>query len=788
MKALITWRSFLVLVCLGSFLRATALASFPSSVATITLNNLDADKPIFYLSTGTLLPQTGSYVQLLGGASPDHLAPVAAVTEDKSSVFPLAMDGYFFAGIGSVPGVTPGATAYFQLRAWKGSASFETAKERGTSAIFSQETGRWDPAGQPPSPPSGPVLRAPSIIVRNAPVIPTIVQQPQSQIVSANTTVTFSVGLSDANEATYQWSKDGAVLPGEVLATLRLNPVQLSHAGVYTVTVLNSAGSTTSQAAVLIVNPPPVPLTGSLATISLNNLDSDQPIFYLDSSNLLPVAGSYVQLLGGASPDSLTPVFSLAPDQSRAFPLAMDGFFYAGIGNVPGVTPGGLAHFQLRVWRDAPSFETALERGASSIFSQITGRWNSNDLPPSPPSGPVLNVPSVKVSRFMGYSLALASNPAAGGSISTSAAPLADGTFPPGTALTLTARPAAGYLFSRWSGHVPAGQETLNPLPGLRIDQNKSLTAHFLPALQITSQPLSQTVEVGAQVRFTVVASGAGALRYQWRLNGSPLVDNPQIQGAASPNLVLNNVQVTQAGNYDVVLYLGQEALVSAPAILTVQVPATLTLIKSDTRQALLQLEGTPGQTYVVENSSDLRNWTPFGTNTTSAAGIAQWLVPFSTTPADGQQFYRAQTWSDAFVPDPKNWATVSLNNYDVNRPIYYLGQLAAGEVRVELLGGPVGGPLRPVVTADQDRADLFALSEPGYFFGGTGIIEGVRGGETAQFQLRAWYFTDHYETATRRGSTPLFQQPTGRWDSTLTPPQVPIGVPLQIPSILVIE
>jgi M6 family metalloprotease-like protein/uncharacterized repeat protein (TIGR02543 family) len=47
-----------------------------------------------------------------------------------------------------------------------------------------------------------------------------------------------------------------------------------------------------------------------------------------------------------------------------------------------------------------------------------------------------------------------------------------------GTSVTLTATPTAGWSFTSWSGDVPAGHETDNPL-ALTMDGNKTLTATF---------------------------------------------------------------------------------------------------------------------------------------------------------------------------------------------------------------------------------------------------------------------------------------------------------------------
>jgi len=47
-----------------------------------------------------------------------------------------------------------------------------------------------------------------------------------------------------------------------------------------------------------------------------------------------------------------------------------------------------------------------------------------------------------------------------------------------GTEVTLTATPSTGYHFVSWSGDVPTGHETDNPLT-ITIDSDKTITATF---------------------------------------------------------------------------------------------------------------------------------------------------------------------------------------------------------------------------------------------------------------------------------------------------------------------
>ena len=94
---------------------------------------------------------------------------------------------------------------------------------------------------------------------------------------------------------------------------------------------------------------------------------------------------------------------------------------------------------------------------------------------------------------------------------------------------------------------------------------NHAIRAVILPAAPaITTQPQSQTVTAGANVQFSVTASGSPAPTYQWNFNGVA------INGATSSTLSLTNVQTTSAGTYAVTVTNGSGSLTSANATLTV--------------------------------------------------------------------------------------------------------------------------------------------------------------------------------------------------------------------------
>lgn len=99
----------------------------------------------------------------------------------------------------------------------------------------------------------------------------TFVQQPESQSVLENRSVTFAVALSNSVPnlvAAYQWRKDGVAIAGETNASYTIPLAQITDEGAYDVVVIVPGGGATSAAATLDVTedtePPRIVSVGSI--------------------------------------------------------------------------------------------------------------------------------------------------------------------------------------------------------------------------------------------------------------------------------------------------------------------------------------------------------------------------------------------------------------------------------------------------------------------------------------------------------------------------------------------
>jgi Immunoglobulin I-set domain len=141
--------------------------------------------------------------------------------------------------------------------------------------------------------------------------VPVISAQPQGQTVTAPATATFSVSATGPAPLSYQWDKNGAAIAGATSATYTTPPTTWGANGAsFTVTVTNSAGSVTSNAAILTVNPAPTMnlwpvgpvliggqpqsqslVTGANATFTATAIGTE-PITYQWNKNGTPISGA----------------------------------------------------------------------------------------------------------------------------------------------------------------------------------------------------------------------------------------------------------------------------------------------------------------------------------------------------------------------------------------------------------------------------------------------------------------------------------------------------------------
>ena len=204
-----------------------------------------------------------------------NLLPGETVTINASGIIDVGalIAAYAYETPAGQPGVVPndGATIAPNLAAWSligviYSGTSVNPFEIGTGATFTALTGgelylsvndNWfyDNNG----------TWSINIIVSgiNSLPIPTVTEQPQSQVAAVGSYVTFSIPTTDfqvmSNGAlpfVYEWFENGVAIPNATNSTYSIFPTETNNAGIYSVVVSNMFGSVTSSNAELSVYTP----------------------------------------------------------------------------------------------------------------------------------------------------------------------------------------------------------------------------------------------------------------------------------------------------------------------------------------------------------------------------------------------------------------------------------------------------------------------------------------------------------------------------------------------------
>jgi hypothetical protein len=94
-------------------------------------------------------------------------------------------------------------------------------------------------------------------------------------------------------------------------------------------------------------------------------------------------------------------------------------------------------------------------------------------------------------------------------------------------------------------------------------------------ALDITSSPADQINNAGTIATFSVGVTGTAPFTFQWRRNGTNLVNSGNVSGVTTSNLTLTAVTTNDAANYTVVVSNPAGSVTSVVAVLSVILPNT---------------------------------------------------------------------------------------------------------------------------------------------------------------------------------------------------------------------
>jgi hypothetical protein len=228
----------------------------------VLLENDAGEGNVSFYSANGPLAQPGTYQVALEWWNGSAFVQEGAVYQ--SSATNGDGPGFFHGERVTVP--TYSAEGTFIVQAWTGNYANYAAAIAGGTNVFAGQTAPFtnsegSPSLIPPSPPVGlSGVRGSGwdgniILVQQSAGPLTITNQPQSALVNAYDTTSFSVGVTGAPPISYQWSFNGTNMDGATSSILTISNATQANLGTYAVLVTNAASMTNSSNAVLSMPP-----------------------------------------------------------------------------------------------------------------------------------------------------------------------------------------------------------------------------------------------------------------------------------------------------------------------------------------------------------------------------------------------------------------------------------------------------------------------------------------------------------------------------------------------------
>ena len=409
-----------------------------------------------------------------------------------------------------------------------------------------------------------------------------ITSQPQGGAVVAGTNFTFNVSVT-GDSPVFQWRKAGLAIAGATNTSLTVTNIQLTNAGAYSVLVSNLASSTVSSNAVLsVVSFPAIaPQPQSQTVLAGTNVT-----FFVGIKETLPTVSSgtlrlWLKSDAGIVADSLGRV-SQWQDQSartnhasqantnRQPSLVGSGFNGRPVVRFDGIQDATTGDFLFG------SGDVGLTAGFTSflVYSR-TNRAGIEEIPTLvglPGTGGASRAFSITNNEMR---------------FSTWVTHYGSGFFVPpstvriGTERLNAARTLIEFFDTNGTNDFATNRATsglLTPASGYYVGGLSSLLRHFQGDIAeiiyyqgTLTEPERQSVDAYLRGKYFPSGNTAGTTVFQWRFN------EMDIPGATNSFFSLSNVQPTNGGSYSVVVSNIAGSATSSNALLTVNVPPSIT-------------------------------------------------------------------------------------------------------------------------------------------------------------------------------------------------------------------
>ncbi len=404
-------------------------------------------------------------------------------------------------------------------------------------------------------------------------VPPAISLNPLSQQVDAGANVQFAVAASGTAPLKYQWIFNGSELTGQTNEVLSLINVQGSNSGTYAVRVSNAAGSVLSSTATLSVVLPPdcTPLPAGIVSwwkaegASIDVLGVNSAVVGGDLGYSLGKVGQAFAYTGTNGYVKVPASTSLNVGLGGGFTL--EGW----------IQPAQKATLPVFDWSSASGYAVLLfanHPSVGTLYASVGDATGTTHLLQSAGNALLPNRMqhvALTYDKASGIARLMVDGAVAAQATIGTITPKTD------TALGIGYRvPEAPYGPGFYEGLIDEVSIYSRALGTneLKSIYQSGIAGKCVPAILppvITSHPASQRVDAGADVQFTVAASGTSPLNYQWLFNGSELT------GQTDQILSLTSVQGSNSGIYAVRVSNASGTALSANATLTVVLPKVCT-------------------------------------------------------------------------------------------------------------------------------------------------------------------------------------------------------------------
>ncbi|WP_158945101.1 immunoglobulin domain-containing protein [Granulicella sp. S190] len=434
------------------------------------------------------------------------------------------------------------------------------------------------------------------------PSAPLIISQPANQTVQVGQTATFSVTANGTAPLTYQWFKNGTLIPGATSSSYTTPATVIGdNNSQFTVTVTNATGAATSNPATLtVVNTTPV--ATSLACNS-----STPP--YNSSATLVPIFSGGTAVIGSTGVGSSDITLSAVSGSSYSTPLLISAKTYTlsvtGTGGAVASTTCTVTPMSVTISPISPANATIAP--GTQTFTATASGGTTNTLMWTASAGTFIgNVwtspttigtytitatsvdePSVAVTTTVTLSLPVITGQPLNVNVCNGAT----------TTLSVTALYASTYQWFFNGSPIAGATSSSYFIPStVAMDVGNytvtvtnaagsvtSKPAKVVVGSSITSNPVSLSIVQGQTATFSVAATGDAPFSYQWNVIAAGSSTGTAVTGATS-SVYTTPVETTSSSGeqfYATVTDNCGSVLTSTSAMLTVNTgndPPTITM------------------------------------------------------------------------------------------------------------------------------------------------------------------------------------------------------------------